>query len=90
MQQSKQFSLNAEVKTGKYNKLSYRETECIIYYLSLGNSMKEIGSILNLSPRTVEHHLNSIKQKTGLLYKSQLVKEFIKNAPSALFKDIRT
>ncbi|KJV90068.1 bacterial regulatory s, luxR family protein [Rickettsia bellii str. RML An4] len=52
--------------------------------------MKEIGSILNLSPRTVEHHLNSIKQKTGLLYKSQLVKEFIKNAPSALFKDIRT
>ncbi|WP_342170115.1 helix-turn-helix transcriptional regulator [Rickettsia endosymbiont of Seladonia tumulorum] len=44
-------------------------------------SMKEIGSILNLSPRTVEHHLNSIKQKTGLLYKSQLVKEFIKNAP---------
>ncbi|MCC8377042.1 MAG: helix-turn-helix transcriptional regulator [Rickettsia endosymbiont of Graphium doson] len=89
LQQSKQFSLNAEVKTGKYSKLSYRETECI-YYLSLGNSMKEIGSILNLSPRTVEHHLNSIKQKTGLLYKSQLVKEFIKNAPSALFKDIRT
>ncbi|HJD61952.1 MAG TPA: helix-turn-helix transcriptional regulator [Rickettsia endosymbiont of Columbicola hoogstraali] len=89
LQQSKQFSLNAAVKTGKYSKLSYRETECI-YYLFLGNSMKEIGSILNLSPRTVEHHLNSIKQKTGLLYKSQLVREFIKNAPSALFKDIRT
>ena len=85
LQQSKQFSLNAEIKTGKYSKLSYRETECL-HYLSLGNSMKEIGSILNLSPRTVEHHLNSIKQKTGLLYKSQLVREFIKNAPTALFK----
>ncbi|WP_341793688.1 helix-turn-helix transcriptional regulator [Rickettsia endosymbiont of Ceutorhynchus obstrictus] len=48
--------------------------------------MKEIGRILNLSPRTVEHHLNKVKQKTGLLYKSQLIGEFLKNASPSLFK----
>ncbi|WP_341793687.1 helix-turn-helix transcriptional regulator [Rickettsia endosymbiont of Ceutorhynchus obstrictus] len=83
LQQSKQFALNT--KFNNNSKLSLREIDCL-YHLSLGNSMKEIGRILNLSPRTVEHHLNNVKQKTGLLYKSQLVSEFLKNAPASLFK----
>ena len=46
--------------------------------LASGKTMKEIGSQLKISPRTVEAHLNTIKNKTGLLCKSQLITFFEK------------
>jgi len=58
--------------------LSPRETECL-QYLALGNSVKQIANILELSPRTIEAYLKTTKQKTGYSYRSQLVSSFIKS-----------
>ena len=46
--------------------------------LASGKTMKEIGSQLGISARTVETHLNTIKNKTGLLFKGQLIDFFRK------------
>lgn len=51
--------------------LSNRELECIIG-ITKGKSYKEIGSDLSISCRTVETHINHIKEKTGLNSKSQI------------------
>ena len=53
--------------------LSRREIECIAGLLS-GKTMKEIGKILFLSPRTVECYLRSIKGKLDCHTKSELIK----------------
>jgi len=90
-QQSQQFFESTKLKNiiieGKYQstKLTQRESECL-YYLALGNSIKQIAAILNLSPRTVETYLNHIKQKTGYFSRSALVTKFIKNAPLTFFR----
>jgi DNA-binding CsgD family transcriptional regulator len=55
-----------------------KELECL-HLLVIGKTMKEIANILNISSRTVEDHLNNIKFKTGLTYKSQLVGFFYEN-----------
>lgn len=54
---------------------SARETECM-YHLSCGKSVKEIGSILGLSPRTIESYIVNVKNKTGCNNKSQIIKLF--------------
>ena len=53
-------------------KLSKREIDCM-FHLSQGKTSKEIGRILNISPRTVETHFMNIKLKTGCYSKSVLV-----------------
>lgn len=60
-----------ESKSGFFN-LSKREIQCITFMQS-GKTMKEIALHLGVSPRTVEHHINNIKKKTNLKYKSQLM-----------------
>jgi DNA-binding CsgD family transcriptional regulator len=45
--------------------MSKREIECL-FYLSKGKTMKEIGLLLKLSPRTIESYLNNAKIKSGL------------------------
>jgi DNA-binding CsgD family transcriptional regulator len=45
--------------------LSTRETE-VLRWLSEGKTNKEIGAILNLSPRTVQKHLEHIYPKMGV------------------------
>lgn len=55
----------------KYN-LSMRQKECL-YYLTKGMPLKQIARILNLSPRTIEHHLESIKTKLGCFTRTQLI-----------------
>lgn len=55
--------------------LSNRETSCL-YELTTGKTIKEIAKHLNISPRTVESHLNHVKQKSGYSTKSDLVKMF--------------
>ena len=62
-----------EIKTyNGYATLSQREIQCL-YFLSLGKTVKEIACKTGLSPRTVEHYLNNIKNKTGCHYKSDLI-----------------
>ena len=53
--------------------LTRRESECL-RLLSKGNTSKEVSSLLDISCRTVEEHVNNIRSKTGYLYKSDLVK----------------
>lgn len=52
--------------------LSKREFECL-KILSKGKTIKEVGKLLNLSPRTIESHINSAKQKTGCFYKDNII-----------------
>lgn len=45
--------------------LTAREAE-VLYWVSLGKTSKDIGQILNLSPRTVNKHLENIFNKLGV------------------------
>ncbi|WP_417905637.1 helix-turn-helix transcriptional regulator [Candidatus Tisiphia endosymbiont of Micropterix aruncella] len=55
--------------------LTNKELQCL-YLLSSGKTAKGIGTQLKISSRTVEEHLNSIKFKTGIRYKNQLISFF--------------
>ena len=52
--------------------ITIQEYNCL-YYLSIGNSYKEIANKLNLSSKTVETHINFAKHKLGHLCKSDLI-----------------
>lgn len=52
-------------------KLSHREKECLLA-LRCGNTYQEIGDLLEISERTVEHYLTNIKNKLGLDRRSEL------------------
>lgn len=52
--------------------LSKREFECINLWLS-GKTMKVIGELLFISPRTVETHINHAKEKLNFRTKHELV-----------------
>ncbi|STX51763.1 LuxR family transcriptional regulator [Legionella busanensis] len=49
-----------------------REAECLFYILK-GKSAREIGPILNLSPRTIEYYLNTLKDKLNCKKKSEMI-----------------
>jgi DNA-binding CsgD family transcriptional regulator len=59
----------------RYNKdgLTPRELDCI-YYTSLDMTAKEIARQLNVSPKTVERHLENAKSKFGCRTKAALIK----------------
>lgn len=59
--------------------LSLRETQCM-FYLSRGKTSKEIAKSLDISPRTVETYLNSVRLKTGIQSKSTLLDIFFDNS----------
>jgi DNA-binding CsgD family transcriptional regulator len=59
-------------KTDKKAPLSHRELQCLSL-LSLGNSIKEIASKLDLSPRTIEHYITNIKIKWNVRKISELI-----------------
>jgi DNA-binding CsgD family transcriptional regulator len=50
--------------------------------LSAGRGTKEIAIALDLSPRTVEFYINSIKEKTGLHSRAQ-IRDAIQSAVKA-------
>lgn len=52
--------------------LTLREIECICW-LSAGKSAEEIGKLLSLSNRTIEKHLNSVKQKLNCYKITQII-----------------
>lgn len=56
--------------------LSKREAECL-YQLRLGKTAKESAKALNISPRTVETHLENIKQKTLCKTKLELMSQIM-------------
>ena len=53
--------------------LTNRERE-VLQLLAEGKTLKEIGAILNVSPRTVEFHKNNISAKTGLRTTAELAR----------------
>jgi DNA-binding CsgD family transcriptional regulator len=60
----------------RYNKndLTPRELDCI-YYTSLDMTAKETARQLNISPKTVERHLENAKNKFGCRTKAALVRQ---------------
>ncbi len=56
--------------------LSRRETECLCLLLK-GRTMKMIGKMMGLSPRTVEHYIESVKGKLGVRTKLELIDKAI-------------
>jgi len=52
--------------------LTKREAECL-YHLYNGGSAKTIGRILQLSPRTIEAHLDRVKQKAKCRTRLELI-----------------
>lgn len=57
-------------------KLSAKEMECL-FYLIRGKTMREIAHLLYLSPRTIEFHIEKIKEKLGCRCKSELIEKAI-------------
>ncbi len=64
--------------------ISKREFQCL-QLLSQGKSVKEIGAALEISPRTVETYVNFLKNKTGLVYKNELI-AFFQESPLRWYK----
>ncbi len=57
---------------GEFIHLTERERQCL-KLMDRGHSSKSISRELLLSPRTIETHINNIKQKTGYHYKYDLI-----------------
>ncbi len=51
--------------------LTQRESQCL-RYIAQGSPVKQVAQALNITPSTVELHLNRIKHKTGYHYNSDL------------------
>ncbi len=65
--------------------LTRRELQCL-QMLSSGKTSKEIGNQLAISRRTVEGYINSVKNKTGLTFKNELI-SFFEKSPLKLYKE---
>lgn len=57
----------------RYN-LTKRQKE-VLYYLSKGMSLKQIARVLNLSPRTIEHHIELAKIKLDCFSRTHLIEK---------------
>jgi DNA-binding CsgD family transcriptional regulator len=66
-----------EIKSN-YPELTKRESE-ILYHLIRYYSAKLVGQKLNISPRTVEKHIEFIKEKFNVKSKNQLIEYAINN-----------
>jgi DNA-binding NarL/FixJ family response regulator len=71
-------ALNAEPNDSGSRELSPRERE-VLQLLAEGKSMKEVGSILDISPRTVEFHKYRVMQLLGVKTNAELVQYAIKH-----------
>jgi|GEM_PF-1780425 len=59
-----------------------------LFYICNGCSMKNIGTLLNISPRTVEAYLQSCKDKLSANYKTDLLAKARKIGVNKLFIDL--
>ena len=76
-------SVLKELKAIEKTKLSTREKE-VLQLISEGNSSKEIGEILFLSPKTVDVHRNNIMKKIDLYTIPELTKYAIQEGLTSL------
>ncbi len=60
----------------KNKKITIREFEILLKF-SYGKTAKEIANTLNISARTVEIHLNNIKEKLNAQNKIQVMRKFL-------------
>jgi DNA-binding CsgD family transcriptional regulator len=72
--------------------LSNKQSECL-YYLLRGKSVKDIASIQQRSPRTIEDHIYLLKCKFDCQSKSELIEKafqlgFGQTIPPSLFKRV--
>jgi DNA-binding NarL/FixJ family response regulator len=68
---------NLDANADFYN-ISNRQKQCL-NYLAQGLSAKNIGKELNLSPRTVEAYIESLKLKFKCKNKTLLIVKFVKS-----------
>jgi len=61
-------------KTKKNIALTSRQADCLVQ-LALGKSAKQIANEFHISVRTVEHHIENIKNRLGCESKSELIKK---------------
>lgn len=59
------------------NNLTKRQLDCA-FHLVLGCTLKEIAANLKISPKTAEHHIDSIKNKLDCYTRSELIKKILK------------
>ena len=55
-----------------YGVISERQAQCL-YWASRGKTDWEIGAILELSPRTVHHHIEAVKKRLGVVKRQEAV-----------------
>jgi len=53
-------------------KISKRQSLCL-FLITQGKTVKEIGRLLDISPRTVEHYINQLKYQLGCHSKNELI-----------------
>lgn len=71
-------SSDSQNATKDLHHLSKRELECL-QILSMGKTFKEVAKTMSVSPRTIESHINSIKNKLNSNSKSDLIKYYWEN-----------
>lgn len=71
----------------KHIYLSLREAECITFLLD-GFSPKEIAIRLNISDRTVEKHIDSVKKKTECSFRNELLNKLKDNEFHMIYDSI--
>ena len=60
--------------TGKLQNIHFskREIECMLFFMR-GQTIKRVGKILGLSPRTIEFYAKNMKNKVGCRTKNELI-----------------
>jgi DNA-binding CsgD family transcriptional regulator len=71
-------ALNPEPGDPGLRELSTRERE-VLQLLAEGKSMKEVATVLDISPRTVEFHKYRIRELLGVRTDAELVQYAIKH-----------
>ncbi|MBN9228265.1 MULTISPECIES: helix-turn-helix transcriptional regulator [Legionella] len=61
------------------SQLTKRQKECL-FYLSKGLSIKQIARVLQLSPRTVEHYLEAVREKLDCHSLAQLKEKIFESS----------
>lgn len=57
-------------------KISPQEARCL-HFLWMGMRYREIASLIEVSPRTVESYISNLKRKLGIYTRSGLVEFYI-------------
>jgi DNA-binding NarL/FixJ family response regulator len=74
-------NLNVVIDNTVHEKLSVKESE-LIFYFTRGFTSKDIGILMDLSSRTVESYLDSIKSKLHCDSRGELLMHCLSNGLS--------